>query len=265
MNKLYDRVCLSCKSKLIYKSYQSWYRARKDNALCRKCAGKKRRLSNPKIEKIKKYYQLGLTNRQIANKINVNHGTIAYYLQSLSLISNWDKRYPPIDQIDEDNARCSKCKEIKPLNQFLYGRKGQKYEYRFAYCTVCRKKQIYLNLNSDIRKFLLDRWHKLRLRAKKLDIIFSINKDDFIEIYFKQQGKCFYTDDELVWGVGNGKNYKYALSVDKIIPEKGYIKGNVVFCANRVNSAKSNFSLEEINQWMPLWHKRIVNFYNADF
>ncbi len=257
MYKVYNRICKNCSDKLVYKGYNSWYESEKKNSLCKKCSYEKRKLNNPRKEEVKKYYYLGLNNRQIAKKIGINHGTVAYYLHSLNLISNWDKRYPPIDKIDKNNARCSKCKKIKPLKQFLYGRKGQKYEYRFSYCTVCRKRQLYLNLNSDIKKFLSDRWHRCKNRATKLKIAFNITKNEFIQIYFDQQGKCFYTNDELIWQVGKGKNYNYALSIDKIIPEKGYIKENIVFCTNRVNTAKNNFSLKEIKMWMPKWYKRI--------
>lgn len=45
-------------------------------------------------------------------------------------------------------------------------------------------------------------------------------------------------------------------TLDRIIPEKGYIKGNVVVVSWRANSLKSDATLEEI--------RRLFNFYAAD-
>jgi CRISPR/Cas system Type II protein with McrA/HNH and RuvC-like nuclease domain len=80
-----------------------------------------------------------------------------------------------------------------------------------------------------------------------------------MEQYHSQNGVCFYTDKEMVCKVGEGKN-RDSLSIDKIIPEKGYVKGNVVFCLNRINMAKNDLSLEEIQKWMPEWYSRIEKF-----
>jgi len=48
--------------------------------------------------------------------------------------------------------------------------------------------------------------------------------------------------------------------VDKVIPENDYIKGNVVFCINKINIAKSDFTLKEIKEYMPTWYEKIQNY-----
>ena len=99
----------------------------------------------------------------------------------------------------------------------------------------------------------------MKTHAHKCQVPFTISIQDFILQYENQNGKCFYSDIPMECVFGQGK-LRYALSVDKIIPEKGYIKGNVVFCINVINMSKNDLSLEEIKQWMPDWYKRIIIF-----
>jgi hypothetical protein len=204
--------------------------------------------------KIKEIHSTGATNREIASQLGVHHGTVARHLEKLGLESNFANE--PIDIVSNDEARCKKCQQIRPLNEFQYGRKGQKYEYRFSFCNGCRKKQVYLNLNSDVNKFLSDRYHKLVLRAKKKNIPCLITKEEFIAQYHAQKGLCFYTDAKLVCEVGT-KLHRDSLSVDKLIPEKGYCAGNVVFTTHRINTCKCDLSIDELRQWMPDWFYRI--------
>jgi hypothetical protein len=49
---------------------------------------------------------------------------------------------------------------------------------------------------------------------------------------------------ELVMGAG--RNHKWSPSIDKIIPEKGYVKGNVIVVSHFANSIKSNATPEQI-------------------
>jgi hypothetical protein len=153
---------------------------------------------------------------------------------------------------------CVKCNKNLPLDMFPIQRKGKLYESMANYCKDCRKKQQYLNLNSSIDKFLSDKFNRTRLRAKKLNVEFDFTKENFIELYKKQNGKCFYTGIELDCKVGSGKS-RNSLSVDRIKHELGYTKNNIVLCINRVNTMKNDATLEEIKEWMPGWYLKIIN------
>jgi len=48
-----------------------------------------------------------------------------------------------------------------------------------------------------------------------------------------------------VWGQGNGK-HPYRPSVDRIIPELGYVKGNVVFISLKANTIKQDVTEKEL-------------------
>lgn len=209
------------------------------------------------LEMLKILHAQNKSNREIAVELGVHHRTVAYYLLKNNMPCNTANQ--SIEMVSDTEARCKKCGETKSINEFQFGRKGQKYEYKFSYCNKCRKKQIYLNLNNDVDKFLADRFNRLKRRAIKNNIICIISKKEFIEQYHKQNGLCFYTDIKMICEVGS-ELHRYSLSIDKIIPERGYINGNFVFTINKINTCKNDLSLEEIKKWMPNWFERIEKF-----
>lgn len=206
-------------------------------------------------QKLLKLHKKGLTNRAISKRLGCHHNTVGYNLKKLGLSSNWDKNQP-IKIIDKNRAECSKCGDIRALSEFQYGRKGQKYEYKFSYCNECRKKQIYLNLNKSIERFLAYKFNRIKMRAKKINVKFNLDKKSLINLYNKQDGKCFYTGYEMKWGVDVGVS-RNSLSVDRISPNKGYTKDNIVLCCNFINTVKSDLSLDEIKRWMPPFYEKI--------
>ena len=209
------------------------------------------------LDLLKKLHSQGKSNREIARSLQVHHNTIAYHLKQNGMQCNIANQ--PIEMVSNTEARCKKCLEIKPIIEFQFGRKGQKYEYRFSYCKDCRKKQLYLNLNQNPEKFLADRYNRLVLRARKNNIVCTISKQEFIDQFHKQNGLCFYTDEKLVCEVGS-KLHRDSLSIDKIYTDRGYINGNVVFATHRINTCKNDLSLDEIQKWMPNWSERIQKF-----
>ena len=51
----------------------------------------------------------------------------------------------------------------------------------------------------------------------------------------------------------NGKNNPNAPSLDRFIPEKGYVKGNVAWISKRANLMKTNATIQEVElllKWM---------------
>lgn len=60
-----------------------------------------------------------------------------------------------------------------------------------------------------------------------------------------------------------GSKVRDKISIDKIIPEKGYVEGNVVLCTNRVNTIKSDLSLEEMKEWIPSWYQKVVEIWRS--
>jgi hypothetical protein len=61
---------------------------------------------------------------------------------------------------------------------------------------------------------------------------------------------------DLIRGVGS--NWQ-SLTVDKVIPERGYTKRNIVLCTKKFNTVKNDLSLEEIKTHMPFWYNKLIN------
>lgn len=211
-------------------------------------------------EKILNLHSLGFSNRKIGKELNIHWSSIGYFLKKKGIISN-GRKMEPIDRIGDNDAKCSKCGVIKHITDFQKGRKDKQYEYHFSFCNECRKKQAYANLNSTIEKFLSNSFNRLKKRAEKENVVCSISKNRFLEVYYTQKGRCFYTNEIMEWGVGKGHS-RLALSVDKVIPEKGYTDGNVVFCTVRANTMKNDLSIKDIKKYLPLFYKKILKYGN---
>lgn len=99
-----------------------------------------------------------------------------------------------------------------------------------------------LNL-TDIEKFFYNKCKDCKYRAKVKKLKFNIDYKYLLDIYNKQQGKCFYSG--LAMKIKGNKDYN-TLSIDRVDSSKGYVKGNVVFCLNSINMLKSNHDLKDI-------------------
>lgn len=208
------------------------------------------------IDKIMPLWEQKLSNRKIAKLLGITHNTVAQHLGKAGLKSH---TYNQKIQYSENGAICTKCGIEKALDEFQHGRKGQNYEYRFSYCKSCRVKQTRLNINNDLNKYLKDRFRYLRDRAYKTDIVFDLDVDYILMLYNYQKGLCVYTQNRLECRYGQGVTAN-SLSFDKIVPEKGYVKGNVLLCSYRANLIKSDQTIEELELWMPLWFNRLQEF-----
>jgi hypothetical protein len=87
-----------------------------------------------------------------------------------------------------------------------------------------------------------------RNRAKKKGIPFELTREYIIELFEKQNGKCYYSGLQLNI-VKTNKDRTHdplKMSLDCVDPELGYTKGNVVWCAYCVNALKLKMSKEEM-------------------
>jgi hypothetical protein len=87
-----------------------------------------------------------------------------------------------------------------------------------------------------------------RKRASKRSLPFSITKKYIIDLFEEQSGKCHYSGINLniVKTDAARTHDPFKMSLDCVIPEKGYIKGNVVWCAYCINSLKLKMPVEDM-------------------
>lgn len=198
------------------------------------------------------------TDRKIAGLLGINHKTVATHRRRNGLMPNGRaRRFLKI--VDTVHAQCSRCHEIKPLAGWPVQRKNGAISFRLSFCADCKRTQYNRSQNRSHEANLKNRWNRLKVRSKKSGIEFDISFESFMGQWHQQRGRCFYTDTVLVtnFGIGFSPN---ACSVDKVEPALGYVLGNVVFASNRVNTVKSDISLEEMRDWMPGWFARVISW-----
>ena len=83
----------------------------------------------------------------------------------------------------------------------------------------------------------------LKARAKKQNLPFDLVVEDLYNI-FPQDGCCPIF--KVPFSYGKGGQHKWSASVDKIIPELGYTKGNVQFVSMLANNMKCNSTEDEL-------------------
>lgn len=253
--------CSVCEEIKNIKEYKYSHVNKKHSHFCKKCGRQKiskKALANE--EEIIKLYQAGLSLRNIQSKLAIDNRELSKILEKNDI----ELRYRPVkvNYVDENHIKCSKCGETKCLSSFPYstnnsGRDG----YYFSYCKSCRReysKQKRIKRNNEFP--WIERCSKLKLRAEKNNLDFNLTPEYLEEIYKRQNGKCFYSEANLeIEFSENDSNLKFdsRLSVDKVVPEKGYTKGNIVLCTQRMNTCKSNVSLEEMKKFMPFWYEKL--------
>ena len=85
-------------------------------------------------------------------------------------------------------------------------------------------------------------------RALQRNISFDITMDYLIELYNSQDGKCFYSGERInvVKENENRTHDPFKMTLDCLVPQKGYVRGNVVWCAYCVNSMKQKMSISKM-------------------
>ena len=93
-----------------------------------------------------------------------------------------------------------------------------------------------------------------KIRAKQKSIDFNLTSE-YLKKIFPKDNKCPITGVNFQFGYKNHdkKNNDFAPSLDKIIPEKGYVEGNVIVVCNIANRIKSDSTIEVL--------EKVLNFY----
>ena len=149
---------------------------------------------------------------------------------------------------------CTICKQEKNITEFHKTKRTKDgYEYR---CKECRKILFNKYYNKNKKEIFLRRAIKNPLKvliysrlkyARKLNLPCDSIND--LYNYLKpiyDQGECECCHCKLESGITKGIGMKdNTHSIDKIIPEKGYIVGNVAILCWKCNRLKSNFNFND--------------------
>jgi len=116
-------------------------------------------------------------------------------------------------------------------------------------CYSCAGKRK-TELTSTKEKHLACLLSKCKSRAKKLNIPFDLDLNYLLSI---SPEYCPVFESKLAWGRGNGFSAEFSPSIDRLVPNSGYVKGNIAVISFKANRMKNNGSTEEIRKllnWM---------------
>ena len=143
----------------------------------------------------------------------------------------------------EGKRRCNKCKKIYPYDT-------ENFNSSRSYCKFCVKKdgkKRYQSLMNNLtaEKLLKIRCEQAYQRACKKGWDFDLTLEYLLEIYNKQNGKCFYSGIPMEISLKGFTNNTYTLSIDRIDSNVGYIKNNIVLCCDAINTMKMKLETNE--------------------
>ena len=118
-------------------------------------------------------------------------------------------------------------------------------------CKPCRRKHLReskakYRLNPE--QMISQRIAAFRHRAESQSLAFDLDADYLIQQWNDQAGYCFYSAEPMCFtNVTEKQNSPHPNqpSLDKLDPEKGYVRGNVVWCSNRINIMKGDFTYDQ--------------------
>lgn len=154
---------------------------------------------------------------------------------------------------------CNVCKTTKKLSEFGERMHQGKVITR-SECRECKREynRQWRKSNSDYtrpkpnphRSKWKEMLYSAKARAKRKGIPFEISFQDV-----HRPMRCPIFDVEINYKEGPAGDY--TPSLDRIIPELGYVKGNVVVISNKANRMKSNGTLEECVK-LGAWAKKLL-------
>lgn len=92
--------------------------------------------------------------------------------------------------------------------------------------------------------------HSAKHRAKRLGVPFDLTIEDV-----KIPPRCPVLGIPL--RIGDGKISQCSPTLDRIVPERGYVKGNVVVVSLKANAMKSNATLEDMRKVLAFYEARM--------
>lgn len=150
-----------------------------------------------------------------------------------------------------DTKECTMCKEVKPITEF-YRREDTS---MYSRCKTCEHNR-YQDKRNNKRNMAKALWRHARDRALRDNLPFEITPED-VRI----------PDECPVLGIRIKKGEKhqrpYSPTLDKFIPELGYVIGNINVISAMANTIKSYATPEQV-QMVADWMKQQQEIANVE-
>lgn len=133
---------------------------------------------------------------------------------------------------------CTKCKIQKSVYLFYHNKGGY-----HSWCKDCFNAASNRSKRNNYKTFERRAaviMASCRQSSKRRNHTLEIEKQDLIDLWYKQKGICYYTK----WKMKLAPSKPESVSVERINSGIGYTKKNIVLCCTVVNSMKSSYSKE---------------------
>lgn len=90
-----------------------------------------------------------------------------------------------------------------------------------------------------------------RARAKKQGVPYRLTPEDIVIPLY-----CPVLGTKLAQSLGSKGPGDNSPSLDRVVPARGYVPGNVVVLSNRANRAKSDLSIDELEALVSFYRSR---------
>jgi hypothetical protein len=150
---------------------------------------------------------------------------------------------------------CSHCRIEKPLTHFRpyknkCNRQYTSYSNSCFECNKTRHKKCERKTSTRIDQKLGQLLSGARARSIRDNKVFNLTKQFLIDLFNKQEGKCFYTGLDLL--AYNNSSNDLCVSIDRINSTKDYTTDNVVFCCWIINRIKTDLSIKDFVNYCSL-------------
>ena len=143
---------------------------------------------------------------------------------------------------------CTKCREDKPLSAFYYHNQRKWYMESCKECNsaTCLKYQQTSGYRERPEYVFYQRAYGMVRTAKSKGLLTDTCtelKEHLLELWERQGGRCFYTNEPMPM---TGYPAVEAMTVDRVVPAKGYVRGNLVLCRSIVNRMKQEMPWKDL-------------------
>lgn len=208
--------------------------------------------NSKKISAVARLHKQGFRDGEIGERLGIGMSTVSAHLVGKRMIN----RKPKQQTTSGGRIVCSICGKPKVPGDFRSPKSNGRILSKPSFCKACQRDKDAKRL-ADPMAYLRKRVNDLAARSRRLEIPFALTFEGVWEIYKKQNGKCFYTDEQMA--LFGEKDLRRSLSFDRVVPNSGYVIGNVVLCTYKANAVKQNLTLDELKAWLPGWHQRLVD------
>ena len=180
--------------------------------------------------------------------------------------------YPP-----RSEKMCNFCKKIKKYTAYRIvkalkkGKEKGKFigwrtvnnDYRASRCLACEKQEFEVRYAKNPFPQMVS---NAKIRSKADGRIFNISTE-YIKSIFPKDARCPVLGVKFDMTLKKGGTQKHSPTLDKIIPEKGYVKGNLIIVSWIVNRIKGDVNYDEMEKILKYYlknKKMTKNFYNKN-